>query len=100
MYSLLVQFQVKPDKIDDFLKAARQVRQYNRKQAYKVPVIYRPLDPRSGKYMFEFSYDSRNELQEEQQKQSTDEMWQRLMALQEATFVPGTSSIDIFHKEV
>jgi hypothetical protein len=97
---MVVLFQVKPDKVDEFLRASRQVRQYNQKQGYKVPVTYKPLDVRTGKFVVEVRYESRNELQEEQQKQTSDEMWQRLMAKEEATFVPGSSQIDIFHREV
>ena len=97
---MVVLFQVKADKVDEFLNASRMVRQYNRKQGYKVPVTYKPLDPRTGKFVVEVRYDSRSELQEEQQKQSSDEMWQRLMAKEESTFVPGSSQIDIFHREV
>ena len=97
---MVVVFRVKPDKIDDFLSVARAVRQYNAKQGYKVPVTYRPLDTRTGKFMVEVKYDSRTELQEEQQKQSSDEMWQRLIAKAESTFVPGSQQIDILHKEV
>lgn len=97
---MVVVFRVKPDKIDDFLNVARMVRQYNQKQGYKVPVTYRPLDARTGKFMVEVKYESRTELQEEQQKQSSDEMWQRLIAKAESTFIPGSQQIDILHKEI
>jgi len=97
---MVVVFRVKPDKIDDFLSVFRTVRQYNQKQGYKVPVCYRPLDTRTGKFMVEVKYESRTELQEEQQKQSSDEMWQRLIAKSESTFVPGSQQIDILHREV
>ncbi len=97
---MMLEFRVKPDKVDDFLNFARQVRQYHQKQGYKLPVTYRPLDVSSGKFIVEVKYESRNELQEEQQKQSTDEMWQRLMQKTESTFVPGTQRIDIWHQEL
>ena len=97
---MVVVFRVKPDKVDDFLNVSRMVRQYNQKQGYKVPVTYRPLDTRTGKFMVEVKYESRTELQDEQQKQSSDEMWQRLIAKAESTFVPGSQQIDILHKEV
>ncbi|MHB8619892.1 MAG: hypothetical protein ACYDAG_10010 [Chloroflexota bacterium] len=100
MYSMVVEFRVKPDRIDDFLNFTRLVRQYDQKQGYKLPVTYRPLDVRTGKFMVEVRYDSRGELQEEQQKQSSDEMWQSLIAKAEATFVPGSQRIDILHREV
>ncbi|MDE3077902.1 MAG: hypothetical protein KGJ86_20965, partial [Chloroflexota bacterium] len=92
---MMVEFRVKPDKIDDFLTLARQMRKYNERQGYKVPITYRPLDAQTGKFMVEVKYESRSELQEEQQKQSSDEMWQRLIAKTESTFVPGTQRIDI-----
>ena len=97
---MVVVFRVKPDRVDDFLNVSRAVRQYNQKQGYKVPVTYRPLDPHTGKFMVEVKYESRTELQEEQQKQSSDEMWQRLIAKAESTFVPGSQQIDILHREV
>lgn len=97
---MVVVFKVKADKVDDFLNVSRLVRQYNQRQGYKVPVTYRPLDSRTGKFMVEVKYDSRTELQEEQQKQSSDEMWQRLIAKAESTFVPGSQQIDILHREV
>lgn len=97
---MVVVFRVKPEKIEDFLNVSRMVRQYNQRQGYKVPVTYVPLDTHSGKYMVEVKYDSRTELQEEQQKQSSDEMWQRLMAKAESTFIPGSQQIDILHREV
>jgi hypothetical protein len=97
---MVVEFRVKPDKVDDFLAVSRLLRQYDHKQGYKVPVTYRPLDLQTGKFMVEVRYDSRSELQEEQQKQSSDEMWQRLIARAESTFVPGTQRIDILHREV
>lgn len=97
---MVVVFRVKPEKIEDFLNVSRMVRQYNQRQGYKVPVTYRPLDAHSGKFMVEVKYDSRTELQEEQQKQSSDEMWQRLMAKAESTFIPGSQQIDILHREV
>ena len=97
---MVVVFRVKPDRVEDFLNVSRLVRQYNTKQGYKVPVTYRPLDSRTGKFMVEVKYDSRTELQEEQQKQSSDEMWQRLIAKAESTFVPGSQQIDILHREV
>ncbi len=97
---MVVVFRVKPDKVEDFLNVSRMVRQYNQKQGYKVPVTYRPLDPSTGKFMVEVKYESRTELQEEKQKQSSDEMWQRLIAKAESTFVTGSQQIDILHREV
>lgn len=100
LYSWVSEFRVKPDQIQEFLNVSRQFRQYHQKQGYKLPVTYRPLDLESGKFRIEVSYESRGELQDEQQKQSSDEAWQRLWARAESTFVPGSHRIDIQHKEV